>query len=217
MLMKCTECGHDVSDKADKCPNCGCPVSEIIKCLQDLEGSNTNSIDDNNFESENGGNYIFCNINGKRINITWLKDIIEGLSETELYHYKYVWSHDMGSPKEQMKCLSEYLGTPEYDFYSAACKLYEEVSDKCDLTYMTSPRFLYELVESDFELKEFYGESQTEAVEKNRQRLASMVKCPYCGSISVRRCMGFVGGMGLFAPAASIGKNWRCKSCGSYF
>lgn len=25
-LIKCSECGHDVSDKAAACPNCGCPV-----------------------------------------------------------------------------------------------------------------------------------------------------------------------------------------------
>ena len=25
-LIKCKECGHDVSDKASKCPNCGCPI-----------------------------------------------------------------------------------------------------------------------------------------------------------------------------------------------
>ena len=25
-LIKCKECGHEVSDKADKCPNCGAPV-----------------------------------------------------------------------------------------------------------------------------------------------------------------------------------------------
>ncbi len=25
-LLKCTECGHDVSDKAASCPNCGCPI-----------------------------------------------------------------------------------------------------------------------------------------------------------------------------------------------
>ena len=27
-LFKCKECGHDVSDKASVCPNCGCPVTE---------------------------------------------------------------------------------------------------------------------------------------------------------------------------------------------
>ena len=35
-LIKCTECGHDVSDKASVCPNCGCPIekehlSEVTK------------------------------------------------------------------------------------------------------------------------------------------------------------------------------------------
>ena len=28
-IIKCTECGHDVSTYADKCPNCGCPISII--------------------------------------------------------------------------------------------------------------------------------------------------------------------------------------------
>lgn len=27
-LIKCTECGHDVSDKASECPHCGCPISK---------------------------------------------------------------------------------------------------------------------------------------------------------------------------------------------
>ena len=30
-LIKCTECGKEFSDKAAACPNCGCPISEIIK------------------------------------------------------------------------------------------------------------------------------------------------------------------------------------------
>lgn len=29
-LIKCTECGNMVSDKADRCPHCGCPVSVIL-------------------------------------------------------------------------------------------------------------------------------------------------------------------------------------------
>ena len=28
-LIKCKECGHDVSDKASVCPNCGCPIDSI--------------------------------------------------------------------------------------------------------------------------------------------------------------------------------------------
>lgn len=38
-LIKCTECGHEISDKAEACPNCGCPiekqfVEEIEKSLE---------------------------------------------------------------------------------------------------------------------------------------------------------------------------------------
>ena len=28
-LIKCPECGKEISDKASACPNCGCPVSEM--------------------------------------------------------------------------------------------------------------------------------------------------------------------------------------------
>ena len=30
-LIKCKECGHDVSDKASACPNCGCPIGNVDK------------------------------------------------------------------------------------------------------------------------------------------------------------------------------------------
>lgn len=30
-LIKCPECGKEISSKADKCPNCGCPVDDIIQ------------------------------------------------------------------------------------------------------------------------------------------------------------------------------------------
>ena len=28
-LIKCKECGHEVSDKASMCPNCGCPIESV--------------------------------------------------------------------------------------------------------------------------------------------------------------------------------------------
>lgn len=30
-LVKCPECGKEISDKATSCPNCGCPASEFKK------------------------------------------------------------------------------------------------------------------------------------------------------------------------------------------
>lgn len=29
-LIKCPECGKEISDKASSCPNCGCPLSEMV-------------------------------------------------------------------------------------------------------------------------------------------------------------------------------------------
>ena len=31
-LIKCKDCGHDVSDKASACPNCGCPIEKVPVC-----------------------------------------------------------------------------------------------------------------------------------------------------------------------------------------
>lgn len=45
-LIKCTECGHDVSDKASSCPNCGCPISTLIKLVdsEPVKTENTDSL-----------------------------------------------------------------------------------------------------------------------------------------------------------------------------
>ena len=38
MLLKCPECNNDVSEYADKCPNCGCPINKIkVDILTDRE------------------------------------------------------------------------------------------------------------------------------------------------------------------------------------
>lgn len=33
-LIKCKECGHVVSDKAQSCPHCGAPVENVVKCAE---------------------------------------------------------------------------------------------------------------------------------------------------------------------------------------
>lgn len=41
-LIKCADCGHDVSSHADKCPYCGCPVSVSLQST----GSNETTLYD---------------------------------------------------------------------------------------------------------------------------------------------------------------------------
>lgn len=33
-LIKCVECGNNISDKSEYCPQCGCPTSESLKILE---------------------------------------------------------------------------------------------------------------------------------------------------------------------------------------
>ena len=54
-LIKCPECGKEISDKATICPNCGYPVSEMNKSPE--TETNTNQDDtpqDINFSLEKG-------------------------------------------------------------------------------------------------------------------------------------------------------------------
>jgi hypothetical protein len=40
MLIKCEDCGKDVSDKAAACPNCACPVPKTASRLASVNSSN---------------------------------------------------------------------------------------------------------------------------------------------------------------------------------
>ena len=55
-LIKCTECNQYVSEFADKCPNCGCPI-DIIK-------QNSNILDEID-------GHLYTVINGKKKDVTY--------------------------------------------------------------------------------------------------------------------------------------------------
>tara|TARA_B100000579_G_scaffold173244_1_gene141217 strand:+ start:475 stop:777 length:303 start_codon:yes stop_codon:yes gene_type:complete len=38
-LIKCSECGKEISDKATTCPNCGCPTVAFEKAKKIKEGN----------------------------------------------------------------------------------------------------------------------------------------------------------------------------------
>ncbi len=42
-MIKCTECGREMSDKAASCPNCGCPIEEIIARLEEKKAFGNNN------------------------------------------------------------------------------------------------------------------------------------------------------------------------------
>ena len=202
MLIECTECGHKVSDKADKCPECGCPMEDILKCLREKEIYITD-------DKEMNDSMLICNINGKRADVAWIKDIIDKMDETELYHCKYVWDKLKGKEDERFLCFQKYMGTPEQVYERKAHEVHIMVIQKYELSYSAAATFLCELVSSDFEMKEFDG-----MTEKEFQSMkAPIIHCPYCGSVDVRKTT-FWSDHGLWR---SVGKQWKCKGCGSYF
>lgn len=44
-LLKCIDCGHDVSSRALRCPNCGCPISAILAASTPYSESTASSCD----------------------------------------------------------------------------------------------------------------------------------------------------------------------------
>lgn len=61
-LIKCVECGKEISDKAIACTNCGCPVSATIKNMnetkvekEDLEHSEPITVNANIYLSHISG------------------------------------------------------------------------------------------------------------------------------------------------------------------
>lgn len=64
MLIECSECKKQISDKANNCPNCGCPIDKMKM-----------------------GNY--CNINGMAYNLSDIITILPkvGIKDTDVHPY----------------------------------------------------------------------------------------------------------------------------------
>lgn len=62
-LIKCSECGHEISDKANACPNCGCPIEKGLVCKEC--GAELSPIDE---VCPNCGNPIQTAVNGSNRN-----------------------------------------------------------------------------------------------------------------------------------------------------
>ena len=66
-MIKCQECGKDISDKAVSCPNCGCPISYSVK-----ENTNDNQFEEWDSDIINENNGFFIEIDGYREDMTKL-------------------------------------------------------------------------------------------------------------------------------------------------
>ena len=65
-LIKCSECGKEISDKADKCPNCGCPVNENVSYSGTYIDTNNNATNINTSNNKKSKKTFNTEINAKK-------------------------------------------------------------------------------------------------------------------------------------------------------
>lgn len=190
-LLKCCECGNNVSEYADKCPHCGCPIDKIKEFILLHDDSK-----------------LICIINKKTRDITWIKDELMSLSEDKFYLYKKYYSPAM----DDVKVISKYVNDRTF---LDSCKFENKVYHELDLTPKQAGHFLYQLIDSDFTLKEFNGESLSEFTQKQVAYINSKPKCPVCGSTNISKISTMnratsIVGLGILSK--KIGKQWKCNN-----
>lgn len=183
-LIKCPECGYEVSDKAKECPNCGYPVVDML--ISTNVSGKCNMIDKDNYVicSECGhrisvtnivcpscgysvantlsglNNTIFCVINGKKENIVWIKEYLETLNDDgKLFYYLERLFQKTVKYKEAKKNGPQFSDASEEEIYNKIQLLYVEIMNRCNLSFDSSVRLLNKLLDTDFKLKEFRGQS----------------------------------------------------------
>ena len=87
-LIKCKECGKEISSKAKSCPNCGCPIEEDVSfSAQETKEKlveNDNKIVENQNPKENssGGCFVFIIAMFFIIGLTWFS-VSDGLGDLD--------------------------------------------------------------------------------------------------------------------------------------
>ena len=188
-LIKCPECGGQVSDKAPPCIHCGCPLTSNIASKK-----------------------FYVNINGRSYDMTELKEMYQAYSPEDqelIYQYckstfkKYPTSYNY---QELKNC--EYRGLDLIQYVKENLK-WPDV--KAYLTY----KFIAKCYKKDFESFSFdtdkykpEGYNQSKLISATSQ---NVVRCPRCGSTSVTT---EEQGYGLFGWIGASQKKNLCQKCG---
>ena len=102
-LIKCPECGKEISDKAASCPNCGFPISETKAPQKEREvelmGRMKARTEDENIEIYLDGNLLF-RAQFRDFTLLYNKEVTDELGSTQL---KVAFS----SPRQTIQDLRE--------------------------------------------------------------------------------------------------------------
>lgn len=190
-LLKCPECGHDVSDKASYCMNCGYPIQEYIasESQRVIEQPDIRSKISKcpMCAAEVIDNAPECKICGFNL-LGYTNHLNEGKSPLEARNL--ILQHQTKSHPE--KC--PVCGNIMFDV--------EEPCEVCG--------YLTEIAEERYERKH-----PKPSVEP------SVPRCPICGSSNLSKITNWGKAKKAFffgvMAASEMSKTWKCNNCGSTF
>lgn len=189
-LMKCPECGKEISDKTEVCIHCGYPLSSSVTM----------------------NNKFYVNIDGRNYDMTELKEMYRAYnSEDQELIYQYCKStfktHPVSYNYQDLKDC-EYRGLDLIQYVKETLK-WPDV--KAYLTY----KFIAKCYKKNFESFSFktdkYKFEQYNQLTPQPSISQNVVRCPKCGSTSVTT---EEKGYGLFGWIGASQKKNLCQKCG---
>lgn len=202
-LIKCSECGNQISDKASVCIHCGCPITS---------------------KSNNSYKYS-CKVDGKVIDLTYLEKSISGLSLTDkedLYKQcRWIfedWIHPGANKPGFNSDDNIQIALNTGNVTNAVNKFlgWNTQNKKAILSY----KLITLCIENNFNDFSFntddYITNKVQKVEPQQptpqpNTFQNVVHCPRCGSTSVTT---EEQGYGLFGWIGASQKKNLCQKCG---
>lgn len=223
-LVKCPECGKEISDKASACPNCGCPANIIKEKIefQKIEDAKPKMVKacsccgliawNKNALGYKGNYCLECderNIPHSLIDLPiscedFEKKIYVKKNDSDSEIYKYIDS----------------IRVAERDLFEQYIEEWESL-DFTSETYQLNIETLYH------DGKGNAHDAVTNRVsyliklnQRNYNEIKNVPKCPICQSIDIKKISGFskagsVAMWGVFSR--KIHKQWHCNNCKSDF
>ena len=192
-LIKCPECGEQISDKAPACIYCGCPASEFLI---------NNNLSEEVIQATN-----ICIFRNKEQDVSCISQYYIPLSEEDKTHFKQFLELKYGisnfrpviSDEKYLQFYNELKKWSEFYFLS---------------TYVTA-KLVLECIKNNFQTFEFdvlsrYNDRPQQPTPQPNT-FQNVVRCPRCGSTSVTT---EEQGYGLFGWIGASQKKNLCQKCG---
>ena len=187
-MIKCPECGKDVSDQAEVCINCGFSIKQYMY-KKDL--------------NENG-KILYC---PRCAAIYCRTRMISGDN-----YYEAIKNPSCGKCGHKLQEAPEEFGLTPSVYWDNDQLTSEKLKKKLITEYiMKQPEFDEEEYKKSYELEP----QSTKSSSHSTPRIGP--KCPACGSYDTAKVgvLGRAASVFAFGLASNkIGKNWKCRKCG---